>query len=75
MTDRYALFGNPVKHSKSPLIRGAYARETGQDLSYEVIEAAVDGFAAGVAAFRAGGGRGANVTMPFNLIATAPTSA
>jgi len=67
VTDRYALFGNPAKHSKSPLIHAAYARQTGQDLSYEVIEAPLDGFAAAVKAFRAAGGRGGNVTMPFKL--------
>lgn len=71
MTDRYALFGNPATHSKSPLIHGAYARATGQDLTYEVIEAPLDGFAAAVSAFRAAGGRGANVTMPFKLEAFA----
>jgi len=71
MTDRYALFGNPAKHSKSPTIHAAYARATGQDLTYEVIEAPVDGFAASVAAFRAAGGRGGNVTMPFKLEAFA----
>jgi shikimate dehydrogenase len=71
VTDRYALFGNPAKHSKSPAIHGAYARETGQDFVYEVIEAPVDGFAAAVSAFRDSGGRGANVTMPFKLEAFA----
>ena len=71
MTDRYALFGNPAKHSKSPLIHGAYARETGQDLVYEIIEAPLDGFAAAVAGFRAAGGRGGNVTTPFKLEAFA----
>ena len=71
MTDRYAIFGNPAKHSKSPLIHAAYARETGQDLTYEVIEAPLDGFVAAVAAFRASVGRGGNVTMPFKLEAFA----
>jgi shikimate dehydrogenase len=71
MTDRYALFGNPAKHSKSPTIHAAYARATGQDLTYEVIEAPLDGFAAAVAAFRTSGGRGGNVTMPFKLEAFA----
>jgi shikimate dehydrogenase len=71
MTDRYALFGNPAKHSKSPLIHGAYARATGQDLTYEIIEAPFDGFAAAIATFRAAGGRGGNVTMPFKLEAFA----
>ncbi len=71
MTDRYAVFGNPARHSKSPMIHGAFAQATGQDMTYEVIEPPVDGFAAAVHAFRAGGGRGGNVTMPFKLEAFA----
>ena len=71
MTDRYAVFGNPARHSKSPLIHAAYALATGQDMTYEVIEPPVDGFAAAVFAFRASGGRGGNVTMPFKLEAFA----
>jgi hypothetical protein len=69
--DRYALFGNPLGHSKSPLIHATFARETRQDLVYELIESPLDGFAAAVAKFRAQGGRGMNVTMPFKLEAFA----
>ena len=71
MTDRYAVFGNPARHSKSPLIHGAYASATAQDMTYEVIEPPLDGFAAAVNAFRANGGRGGNVTTPFKLEAFA----
>ena len=65
MTDRYAVFGHPIAHSKSPLIHAAFARQTGQDMTYEAILAPLDGFADSVAAFVAAGGRGANVTVPF----------
>ena len=71
MTDRYALFGYPLGHTKSPLIHAEFARQTGQDLTYEAIEAPVDGFAAAVDRFRAAGGRGCNVTLPFKLDAFA----
>ena len=67
MTDRYALIGHPVGHSKSPLIHGLFAEATAQDLSYTAIEAPLDGFANTLASFRASGGRGTNVTVPFKL--------
>lgn len=67
MTDRYALFGLPLGHTKSPLIHAEFARQTGQDLTYEAIEAPADGFGAAVDRFHAEGGRGINVTLPFKL--------
>ena len=71
MTDRYAVVGNPIAHSRSPQIHTAFATQTGQDMTYERIEAPLGGFAATVDAFRAAGGRGINVTTPFKLDAFA----
>jgi shikimate dehydrogenase len=66
-TDRYAVIGHPIAHSKSPLIHGLFAQATGQAMVYTAVEAPLDGFAAVVQAFRAQGGRGLNITLPFKL--------
>lgn len=77
MTDRYAVLGHPIGHSKSPWIHTEFARSTGQDLGYTAIETPLDGFSETVLGFRAGGGRGLNVSLPFKLqafeIATEPS--
>jgi len=67
MSDKYALIGNPVAHSFSPLIHAEFARQTGHDIDYVRLLAPLDGFAAAVAQFRAQGGKGLNVTLPFKL--------
>lgn len=71
MSDRYALFGNPVGHSKSPLIYSRFAAQSGQALVYDKIEAPLGGFDAAFLAFKASGARGGNITMPFKLDAYA----
>ncbi len=71
MNDRYAVIGNPIGHSKSPLIHLTFARETGQNIEYVALEAPIGGFNAVVDEFRAGGGRGLNITAPFKLDAFA----
>lgn len=65
MTDSYAVIGNPVAHSKSPLIHAEFARQSGQDISYTTILAPLDGFRTEVLKFRDAGGKGLNVTVPF----------
>jgi shikimate dehydrogenase len=71
MTDRYALFGNPVGHSKSPAIYTGFAKTTGLNIDYGLIEPPLGGFAAAADAFVASGAKGGNVTAPFKLDAYA----
>ncbi|MGB6006673.1 shikimate dehydrogenase [Castellaniella sp.] len=71
MTDRYAVIGNPIAQSKSPVIHAAFARQFGHDIRYEAILAAPDAFEPAVRAFMAAGGKGMNVTAPFKLDALA----
>ena len=71
MTDLYAVIGNPISHSKSPLIHKGFAQATGQDLDYIAIEAPLGRFAETVDAWRGRGLRGLNITVPFKLDAFA----
>lgn len=71
MSDRYAVIGNPIGFSKSPLIHGTFAKMTGQDLVYEAIEGPLNGFNERVDQFRAEGAKGLNITAPFKLDAFA----
>ncbi|WP_070107049.1 shikimate dehydrogenase [Burkholderia plantarii] len=74
MTDQYAVIGNPIGHTKSPLIHGLFAEATQQAMSYVAIEGPLDpddGFARVVRQFADEGGKGLNVTAPFKLKAFA----
>lgn len=67
MSQLFAVIGNPIEHSRSPMIHQSFARQLGIDLTYEKIWAAIDDFEEAVNAFRERGGRGMNVTVPFKL--------
>lgn len=68
---QFAVFGHPIAHSLSPRIHRAFARQFGIALDFRAIDAAPDGFAAAVEDFFAGGGTGANVTLPHKAAAYA----
>lgn len=74
MADRYAVIGNPIGHTKSPLIHGLFAEATGQEMDYGAIEGQPGQFAGALDAFRQAGGKGINITAPFKLDAYAYAS-
>ena len=63
--DKYAVFGNPIKHSKSPLIHGIFADQCGQAMQYRAVRVDLDGFERAAGNFFEAGGAGLNITVPF----------
>ena len=63
--DRYAVFGNPIKHSKSPEIHSRFAEQTKQVIQYDKQLVEVDEFERAASQFFSEGGKGLNVTVPF----------
>ncbi|MBQ4834596.1 shikimate dehydrogenase [Pseudoalteromonas sp. MMG010] len=63
--DKYAVFGNPIQHSKSPAIHTQFAKSLGEEIGYKAILAPIDDFEKTVSEFFNSGAKGANVTMPF----------
>jgi shikimate dehydrogenase len=69
--DHYCVFGHPIEHSKSPWIQSRFAELTGQTLQYEKTLVPLEAFKTTVEAFKARGGKGCNVTLPFKSEAAA----
>ncbi|WP_227430261.1 shikimate dehydrogenase [Psychrobacter sp. I-STPA6b] len=71
MTQHFIVIGNPIAHSKSPDIHQNFAQQVGLDIRYarQYCPDDKDSFTAVVEAFFAGGGVGANVTVPFKQMA------
>ena len=69
--DRYAVFGNPIRQSRSPWIHEAFASQCDQALTYRAVKVRPDGFEEAARAFFADGGLGLNITLPFKQDAMA----
>lgn len=67
MTDLYAVFGNPINHSKSPAIHRQFAEQTAQDMHYTKQLVNEGEFEKAAHEFFAQGGKGLNITVPFKL--------
>lgn len=65
--ERYAVIGNPIAHSKSPLIHTEFAKQTQQDLTYTAELVEIGGVENFVKQFAEHNGKGLNVTVPFKL--------
>lgn len=71
MTDRYAVLGQPVAHSKSPAIHQQFAAQTGERLSYEAIEVSAEALAEKLKALHLSGYQGLNITLPHKIAVAA----
>lgn len=65
MTDHYAIIGNPIKHSKSPLIHSEFAKQTGEDLDYIAQIVSTDDLTNNFRKLQESGFKGINITVPF----------
>lgn len=65
--DQYAVFGNPIAHSKSPVLQSTFARQTHQALEYKAVCVPTNRFTEYADQFFSSGGKGLNITVPFKL--------
>ncbi|MCK4841304.1 MAG: shikimate dehydrogenase [Methylococcales bacterium] len=67
--DQYAVFGSPIKHSKSPRIHSLFAQQTQQQLSYQAQQVSAESFDTAITDFFKQGGKGLNCTVPLKELA------
>lgn len=66
---KFAIFGNPLEHSKSPLIHNFFSKQTKIKTSYKKILTNKKNFEKDLKNFFHKGGFGANITSPFKELA------
>lgn len=69
MTAKFAVFGNPIKHSKSPQIHQQFAAQFDMSIDYERLLSEEKEFTSDLRAFFNDDGYGCNVTAPFKEVA------
>ncbi|KKM59544.1 shikimate dehydrogenase [Yersinia pestis] len=65
MDQKFAVFGNPISHSKSPRIHTLFSEQTGIEHRYGKVLAPSEAFENTLVSFFADGAQGANITTPF----------
>ena len=66
---KYAVIGQPIKHSLSPRIHSEFAKDSGIDISYEAIEMGPENFEQEIKKLFKRGYMGRNVTLPLKELA------
>ena len=64
---KYAVIGNPIDHSLSPMIHAQFAKQVGLSITYEKILSPINEFSSSVERFIKSGGLGFNITVPFKI--------
>ena len=54
--DKFAVFGNPIKQSKSPIIHTLFAQQYAQHIEYRAVRVELDDFVQATSRFFEGGG-------------------
>lgn len=65
MSNRYTVVGQPIAHSKSPIIHSMFGELTGRDINYTRTESTPTSFAQTLDEWQQAGGKGCNITLPF----------
>lgn len=61
----FAVIGNPIEHSLSPIIHQHFAKQCGLTITYEKIQTPLDAFSQTVDILRTKEYTGVNATLPF----------